>query len=204
MQETAASMVDAIYPLRGGELPRDHRGALAEALERLVPWLADPTQAGVHRINAVAGGGPTALLSQRARLMLRVRRERVAELAPLRGAVLDIGGFPLQLGSAVTVRELLPYGTLYAHVVATADDDELAFLDTIEAELVALHVPCRHICGRRQLIDNDGEVLTAFSLMLDGLSPADSLRLLESGLGRHRRLGCGMFVPHKSAAALRL
>jgi CRISPR-associated protein Cas6 len=204
MNETAASMVDAIYPLHGQALPRDHRRALAEALERLVPWLADPSQAGVHRINVVAGGGEPALISQRARLMLRVLRQRVSELAPLQGAVLDVGGYSLRLGMAPVVRELLPWGTLYAHVVATADDDELAFLETIEGELDAMHVPCRRICGRRQVIDDGGRTLTGFSLMLDGLSPADSLRLLESGLGRHRRLGCGMFVPHKSAAALRL
>jgi len=203
MQETAASMVDVIYPLRGQALPRDHRRALAEALERLVPWLADPSQAGVHRVNVVAGSGEPALISLRTRLMLRVQRARVGELAPLQGVVLDVGGYPLRLGTVPVVRELLPWGTLYAHVVATADDDELAFLETIEGELDAMDVPCRRICGRRQVIDDGGRTLTGFSLMLDGLSPADSLRLLESGLGRHRRLGCGMFVPHRSAAALR-
>ena len=203
MSENAASMVDVIYPLQGQTLPRDHRRALSEALERLLPWLAEPAEAGVHRINAVAGIGPTALLSQRARLTLRVRRERVGELAPLQGAVLDIVGFKLQLGPAAVVRELLPYATLYAHLVTTADDDELAFLGSIEHELEALGVPCRRICGRRQVIDNDGVPVTGYSLMLDGLSPAGSLRVLESGLGRHRRLGCGLFVPHKSAAAVR-
>ena len=40
MTETAASMVDVVYPLQGRVLPRDHRRALAEALERLVPWLS--------------------------------------------------------------------------------------------------------------------------------------------------------------------
>ena len=203
MSENAASMVDVIYPLQGQTLPRDHRRALAEALERLLPWLAEPAEAGVHRINAVAGIGPTALLSQRARLTLRVRRERVGELAPLQGAVLDIAGFKLQLGPAAVVRELLPYATLYAHLVTTADDEELAFLGSIEHELEALGVPCRRICGRRQVIDNDGVPVTGYSLMLDGLSLAGSLRVLESGLGRHRRLGCGLFVPHKSAAAVR-
>jgi hypothetical protein len=53
------------------------------------------------------------------------------------------------------------------------------------------------------VIDDDGVPVTGYSLMLDGLSPADSLRVLEAGLGRHRRLGCGLFVPHKSAAAVR-
>jgi CRISPR-associated protein Cas6 len=202
MTEPVASMVDVIYPLQGRLLPRDHRRALAEALERLVPWLSEPAEAGVHRINAVAGTGPTALLSERARLTLRVRRERVGELAPLRGAVLDVGGHALQLGQVAVVRELLPHATLYAHLVSTADDEELAFLDTIDHELEALGVPCRCICGRRQVIDNDGAPVTGYSLMLDGLSPAASLRVLESGLGRHRRLGCGVFVPHKSSAAV--
>jgi CRISPR-associated protein Cas6 len=196
-------MVDVLYALHGQVLPRDHRPALAAALERLVPWLADASQAGTHRVNAVAGLGPTALLSQRSRLALRVRRERVAELAPLAGATLDIGGFKLRVGTQASVRELLPYGTLYAHLVASCDGDELGFLAAVEQELEALGVPCRTICGRRQVIELEGAPLTGFSLMLDGLTPAGSLRVLESGLGRHRRLGCGIFVPHKSGAAVR-
>jgi CRISPR-associated protein Cas6 len=201
--DLVGSMVDVQYPLYGSALPRDHRPALAAALERLVPWLADPTQAGLNRINVVAGLGPTALLSQRSRLALRVRREKVEALAPLGGATLDVGGYTLRLGDAPLVRELLPYGTLYAHLVASSGDDELAFLSEVEQELTSLGVPCRPICGRRQVFDLDGEPLTGFSLMLDGLSAAGSLRVLESGLGGHRRLGCGIFVPHKSAAALR-
>ena len=142
MPETASTMVDVIYPLRGSALPRDHRRALAHALEHLLPWLAEPGQAGVHRVNVVAGEGDTALLSQRARLMLRVRRERVPDLAPLQGAMLDVVGFRVNLGTAMAVRELLPHTTLYAHLVTTADDDELSFMDSIEQELDALGVPC--------------------------------------------------------------
>jgi CRISPR-associated protein Cas6 len=196
-------MVDVFYALHGEALPRDHRRALAQALERLVPWLSDPSQAGTHRVNAVAGSGPTALLSQRSRLALRVRRARVGELAPLAGATLDVGGFALRLGTEALVRELLPYSTLYAYLVASRDGDELAFMAAVEHELEALGVPCRPICGRRQVIDSDGAPLVGFSLMLDGLTAAGSLRVLEAGLGPHRRLGCGIFVPHKSGAAVR-
>jgi hypothetical protein len=38
--------------------------------------------------------------------------------------------------------------------------------------------------------------------MLDGLVADQSLIVLEAGLGAHRRLGCGLFVGHKSAAAV--
>jgi CRISPR-associated protein Cas6 len=125
-------------------------------------------------------------------------------MAPLAGAVLDVGGFVLRLGDVPVLRELLPHATLYSYLVVSGDDDELAFLAAVEHELDALGVPCRPICGRRQVIEFDGAPLTGFSLMLDGLTTAGSLRVLESGLGRHRRLGCGVFVPHKSAAAVRV
>ena len=197
-----ASKVDVRYALQGKALVREHRVALAAALEAMLPWLSDPEQAGTHRINTVTGVGQVALLSQRASLRLRVRRERLAELTPLSGATIDVGGFVLHLSDAPAVRELLPYGTLYSHLVTSQDDDELAFLQTVGRELDALGVTCRPICGRRQLIEGDGEPLLGYSLMLDGLTTVGSLRVLETGLGRHRRLGCGIFVPHKSAAPL--
>lgn len=202
MEVSVSSRVDVTFALHGESVPRDHRRALAAALERRLPWLADPAHAGVHRINAVAGTGPTALLSRRARLTLRVARERIDDLHSLHGARLELDGHALQLGQQGLVRELVPHGTLYAHLVATDDDDELAFLANIGRELDLAGLPCRPICGRRQVIDNGGHALTGYSLMLDRLSPPDSLRVLESGLGLHRRLGCGLFVPHKSAAAV--
>jgi hypothetical protein len=45
-------------------------------------------------------------------------------------------------------------------------------------------------------------VIAGFSLMLHGLSVADSLRVQRAGIGPHRLLGCGIFVPHRSAAAV--
>jgi CRISPR-associated protein Cas6 len=98
------------------------------------------------------------------------------------------------------VRELLPWSTLYAHVVASDDDDEAAFLRWVETELAALGVAGRAICGRAQMLE-DG-ALRGFSLMLDGLAASAAARLLDHGVGRHRRLGCGLFVPHRSAAAV--
>ena len=201
--DAAAAMVDVVYPLVGERLPHDHRQALADALEQALPGLRQWPGLAVHRINVVASGGGSALLSQRSRLALRVQREQVASLAPLSGARLDIGGHAVELGPA-QLRELLPYGTLYAHIVTTGDDDELVFQAAIERELEAMGVSARPICGRRHTValDDEGDV-TGFSLMLDGLSPPASMQVLEAGLGRHRQVGCGVFVPHKSAAALR-
>ncbi len=200
--EPAALMVDIAFAVAGVALPRDHRRELAAAIERVWPAWSGLEGAGVHRLNVSAGGGPLALLSKRTRLTLRVPRERAAEAVALEGAELQLGPSTLHIG-APQPRELRPYGTLYAHLVA-ADDadnaDEAAFLQAVAAELSALGVAGRPICGRRQVVEA-GE-LQGYSLMLDGLSPAAALRVLEAGVGRHRRWGCGIFVPHKSAVAV--
>jgi CRISPR-associated protein Cas6 len=194
-----ATHIDVAFPLQGRSVPRDHRRLLADALQRALPRPTDMAGLGVHRLNVAAGGGTEALLSGRTRLTLRIPRQRTAELAALEGVVLHLGECTVRLG-APQARELIPYGTLYAHLVAADDADEARFLDAMEANLAALGVTCRAICGRRQVID--GGSLQGFSLMLDGLSTPASMRVLEAGLGAHRRLGCGLFVPHKSAAAV--
>lgn len=203
--EVGTTMLDLAFAIEGDRLPRDHRELLATALEAALPWLAEAPGAGVHRLNVVtmsAAGGMLALLSRRTKLVLRVARERAADTGALVGTTLDLGGHPLHVG-ALHARELLPWGTLYAHLVAAdagASPDEAAFMREIEDELRQLGMPCRPICGRLQQLESGR--LRGYSLMVDGLSAVDSLRLQEVGIGRHRRLGCGVFVPHKSAAAV--
>ena len=61
----------------------------------------------------------------------------------------------------------------------------------------------RAICGRRQVVAHDGRA--ADRLQPDAAWPVAArlaARAGGAGLGRHRRLGCGVFVPHKSAAAV--
>lgn len=190
-------MLDVAFDLDGEAPGRDYRGALAAALEAALPWLADEPGAGVHRLNLAAGA--QSLLSRRTRLTLRVPRARAAAAESLSGSVLALAPGSLRLGRAHR-RELLAHGTLYAHLVAAGDADERGFLAAAEAELAALGVSCRAICGRHAALEA-GRLL-GYSLMLDGLGTADSMRVLEAGLGPHRRLGCGIFVPHKSAAAV--
>jgi len=195
-------MLDLAFVVQGRELPRAHRAALAAALRRALPWLDDEPALAVHRLNVAAGGGPMALLSGRTRLTLRLPRARVPDARALEGASLEVAGERLHLGAA-QARELLAFGTQYAHFVCAAagtGDDELAFVAQVQAELDALGVPCRIICGRAQTIEA-GE-LRGFSLMLDGLNAEGALRVLQSGVGPHRLWGCGVFVPHKSAAAV--
>lgn len=193
------SMLDVAFDVEGEAPARDYRRGLAAALEAALPWLAAEPGAGVHRLN-LAVGGQAVLLSRRTRLTLRVPRARAPEVEALAGRVLAVDPGQLRLGRPHR-RELLPHGTLYAHLVAaTGDADEAGFLEAAESELAALGVHCRANCGRRATLESG--TVHGYSLMLDRLSEADSTRVLEAGLGPYRRLGCGLFVPHKSAAAV--
>jgi CRISPR-associated protein Cas6 len=194
-------MVDVAFPLDGHEVPREHRCALAEAVGAIVPWLPSTPGAGVHPIKVVAGHGPTALLSLRARLVLRVPRSRVAELGELARRELSLRGRRVRLG-APTLRELLPHRTLYAELVVVDCHDEAGFLEAVAAELRTLGVTCTPICGRARAVDDIEPRPRGQSLMLDALSVDDARRVLDHGLGTHRSLGCGLFVPHRSAAAV--
>lgn len=200
----APPLVDLWFPVQGRTLPRDHRELLTRALTARLPWLAAEPGSGVHRMNVAAGGAgdAPALLSGRTRLTLRLPRRRAGlAAATLAGQTLAVGRDPLRLGNPQQ-RELLPHRTLYAHFVVAPADDEAAFLAMVEDELHGLGVSCRPVCGRRLDVAADGALLPGFSLMLDGLGRDDALRVLLAGLGPRRPMGCGLFVAHKSAAAV--
>jgi CRISPR-associated protein Cas6 len=193
--------VDVAFALDGRSLPRDHAQALADALMVRLPWLATHPTAGVHPVKVVPGDGPQGWLSQRARLLLRVPQSLQPALAALDGCTLGVAGSTLRLCRPKPHR-LLPHGTLYAHFVAAASDDEAAFMRDVRSELDALRVDAHTVCGKRQQRHSDAGVVVGFSLMLHGLSPADSLTVQRVGIGPQRALGCGLFVPHRSAAAV--
>jgi CRISPR-associated protein Cas6 len=193
------AFVDVAFGLRGDTLPREHGATLATAVERALPCLAGDERVGVHRLKLAHGHAGDDLVSPRTRLILRVPPEMAQPVLALAGVVLDVAGHTLQVGPG-QVRELLPHGTLYAHFVAADVPDEAGFLAAAQAELDNIGVRARAICGRWQSLPV--HALVGCSLMLDGLSSDDSLRVQERGLGPHRNWGCGLFVPHKSSAAV--
>lgn len=197
----ADAMVDAVFPISGPTLPRDHAQALQQILCSHWPWLGSDALSGVHPIKVVHGSDDQALLSQRARLLLRVRAQRMDQLTALAGIDLSVAGHRLRLGQP-HLRELRPHATLYAYKVAAENLDEVAFMAAVERELRELEIGGERVCGKRQRMLVSGRALDTFSLMLHALPVQQSLRLQQHGLGPHRLLGCGIFVPHKSAAAV--
>ena len=197
----ADAAVDVVFPIEGQTLPRDYAQALQQAMSEKLPWLdADPV-AGIHPVKVVQGNDDQALLSRRTSLLLRVSAGRADELLALAKLDLSVGGHLLRL-SRPHLRELLAHTTLYAYRVAAGSADELTFMAAVERELAEWSIGGERVCGKRQRMMVSGRVLDTFSLMLHSLPPEQSLRLQQHGLGSYRLLGCGIFVPHRSAAAV--
>jgi CRISPR-associated protein Cas6 len=193
--------VDVAFALEGLTLPRDHAQVLQQALCQAVPWLGAAELAGVHPVKLVPGTAAVAMLSKRTRLLIRLGSERARDLMSVSGLSLDIAGNPLRLGDAQQ-RELQPHSTLYAYRVASDTQDEVEFMAKVYRELADLAIGGERVCGKHQCMQVSGQPMDTFSLMLHALAPEQSLRLQQHGLGTHRLLGCGIFVPHKSAAAV--
>ncbi len=208
------TIVDVVFNIECRALPVEHTHALSSALRAALPWLDDEEDAGIHMIHGAESGNgwmrPDAsqgdallYLSRRTKLELRVPKERVDDTRALIGTTLEVGEHPLKVGEA-QVRLLSNITTLFSrYVVDDVQQDEESFLRTSSAQLKALDVRCgKMLCGRSHEIDLPGERLLTRSLMLAELNVQDSILLQQKGLGRGRKLGCGLFLPHKDIKAV--
>jgi CRISPR-associated protein Cas6 len=211
-ERLAGDIVDAVFAIACPSLPVDHAYALSKAVEIALPWFADEPDAGLHTIHGAASGsgwmrpeGADALLqlSHRARLALRLPAHRFDDATALVGRTLDVAGWRLRVDK-VALRPLSRITTLFARSVVLDGEDETAFSAAAVAELDALGIrPARIVCGRTTPLATPARVYETRSLMLAGLTLEESLALQRHGLGAKRKLGCGVFIPHKDIADLR-
>jgi CRISPR-associated protein Cas6 len=193
--------LDFAFAVAGDVIDRDHAAALYRALAALLPWLEDEPLAGVHPMRGLTPSTAGMLVGGRTRIVLRIPEHRAEACATLQGADLRIPA-PLHIGAA-SRRELLAYPVLHSRLVITGAQDEAQFVRDVDAGLAELGIDCETIVGRRgELAADSQHRWVGYSLMLHGLSAEHSLRAQERGLGLHRKLGCGLFVPHKSVAAV--
>lgn len=193
--------VDIAFGLEGKNLAGDYSFALMREIARRLPWLESEPEAGIHPLRAAKTDADALLLPRRAKLVLRLPQRRALESMALCGQELTVGGHSLKVGAA-KVRRLLPFGTLYAHFVTAANDDEQRFLNDMASDLRALQTPCELVCGKRRVLRAQAQEIVGYSLMLHGLALEHSILVQRVGLGRDRMLGCGIFVGHKSVAAV--
>jgi len=213
-------VVDVLFSVDCKRLPVDHAHALSAALQDVVPWTAD-TDAGVavHAVHVAGsqngwerprhGTDQFLMLSKRTKLAIRVPAERSeALMRELAGKRLDVAGCPLAVGPG-KIRPLTAETTLLARyvvatgVVAAGADSEEAFLAWAVEELRRDDIRVRKaLCGKSTPLTTPNGPLHTRSLLVANLAPRESVRLQHRGLGAHREMGCGIFIPHKGVDAV--
>jgi len=204
-------VVDLSFSIKCRQIPTTHAYELAQALYQVLPWLADEPEIGIHQIHGAATGngwerppdGELMHLSRRARMHLRVPREKIEHARQISGETLDIGGYPVEVGEA-TVKLLNPIQTIFSrYVIGPQDVNEEQFIDWMVEELKQRDMSIRKmLCGIGHVISTpDGDIETR-SVMIADLDKHTSLSLQETGVGPGRHLGCGIFLPHKGVRAV--
>lgn len=200
--QTQNPVVDVVFTLNGTAVPRYHGEELWREIKRLLPALDGDDTVGIHPIHGAITAADVLLLSKRAVLTIRVRRERAEALMPLNGKTLHINGNPLRIVTS-KVRELVAYNAVHANYVVTDSTEECAFAADIQSQLDVMRIMCTLLCGKSHHLPNQDKEMLAYSLALCDLTPEASLQIQETGLGHHHKLGCGIFVPHKSFTTAR-
>ena len=202
---------DVAFKLAGSQLVVDHAQSLAHAVCAKLTAHSH-SQIGIHQVRVAESGngwerpstgGETLHLSRRTKLVVRVNQDVYEDVLRLCDSELEIDGQRLKVGAS-RVRKLSVISTLFSHGIACDQAQaETEFLADIASVLQAMEIEVKKmICGRTHSIRSDkGSVFTR-ALMVANLTPEESVLLQQRGIGSHRLIGCGLFVPHRGIDAV--
>jgi len=208
---TSEKVVDLHYKIDCKQIPTCHAWELSQALYQAMPWIKDEPEVGVHQIHGATSGngwerppdGELIHLSKRTRMHLRVPVPRIEEAGELVGKSLDVAGHSVTIGT-MTTKLIDPFSTIFSrYIVVSEDMSEDDFLQWIVDDLKDRGMePRKLLCGMGHEFEADGKKINTRSLMIADLDKTMSVALQEVGIGPHRHLGCGIFVPHKGIKAV--
>lgn len=201
-------IVDVVFSVQGKSIPLDNAYALSNAIEQVLPWVADDDQLGIHHIfGAESGNGwlrpenaenEILYLSRRQKLTIRIAKERLSDIQSLTGQSLLVDEHPLTVGKS-NIRKLSDMNIVFArNVIVESGMSEDDFMKACVEQLNDLGINVKKMmCGRERIIQLPDSPLITRGLMIADLEKAESVKVQEQGLGVGRKLGCGLFLPQK-------
>ena len=196
---------DAVFNIHSKVLPIDHAYILSQALLSELPWLAE-VNAGIHDISVADGNGWEQdhesgfyYPSKRSKLSVRIPKDKLDDIRSLVGKTLDLGEYQVKIIKALEPKLMSDMQIVFAKYVACDENaSENDFLQTSFQQLQVLGIqPKKMLVGLERKIQTPDGIIHTRSLMVADLRKAESVKLQEQGIGDHRLLGCGLFVPQK-------
>lgn len=204
-------VVDLSFRIKCKQIPTMHAYELAQAMYKVLPWIESAPEIGIHQIHGATTGngwerppdGELMHLSKRAKMHLRVPKEKIEDAKQISGETLDIAGYTVEVGEA-SVKLLNPVQTIFSrYIIGPGELDEEQFVDWLVDELKLRDIHVRKmLCGIGHTISTPNGDIETRSVMIADLDKATSLSLQETGVGPGRHLGCGIFLPHKGIRAV--
>lgn len=188
--------IDLAFRLNGTTVPVDHGYALYAALSRIAPELHAAQEIGVHPIRGVYGGDGKLHLTDFSRLILRLPDEHIRSYLKLAGKQLEIDRHLLRIGVS-DILALRSHTTLYSRLVTIKGfTEQETFLAAANRQLKEIGGTAELRLRERRTFRVKDKQVVGFEMSVSQLTPQDSLKLQEVGLGGRRRFGCGVFVPY--------
>ncbi len=196
---------DAVFNIHAKILPIDHAYFLSQALLKHLPWLKE-VKAGVFDISVADGNGWEQdhesgfyYPSKRSKLNIRIPKEKLDEVEILIGKTLNLGEYQIDVIKALEPKLMSDMQIVFAkHIACDENTSEGDFLQTSFAQFQALGIqPKKMMAGLKRKISTPDGIIHTRSLMVADLRKAESVKLQEAGIGKHRLLGCGLFLPQK-------
>ena len=209
-------VIDINFAIKCKTLPLNHAWALSDEILKVLPWIKHEPNAGIHQIHVAESNngwlrpeddeeGALLYPSHRTKLCLRIPGDKIKDTQQLTGQTLDIDGHELTLGKS-RKKELSNASVIFARYVASDEKEtENKFLERIYRDILTMtHFKVKKmLCGKSHTIDTPNGKLFTRHLMIADLDSDPSIKIQQQGLGDHRELGCGLFLPHKGIKTLK-
>lgn len=208
------NIIDLSFKVSCKQIKLDHAWSLTEAMNELLPWLQDDPQSAVHHIYIPQSGNgwvrsddfddEVIQLSRRTRLKIRIPKHRLNDTQSLTGKTISVDGHELTFGQS-DQQLLSTLTTIVArHVyIPETEEDENAFLREAHKQMQSLGINVRKmLCGKSHHLKTPNGVIKTRSLMIADITPEESIKLQENGIGHYYTYGCGVFIPQKGITAV--
>jgi CRISPR-associated protein Cas6 len=196
--------IEVKFPVRGKKVVSDHGYFLYAALSKAVPNIHDWDDLSICGISGTPDKFRTLHLSNVSKLRIRVEQSKLSGLLRLAGKKFQIGEDSISLGIP-NVQLLKPHRNLYSRLVLIKLKEEVThenFLEAVKRQLDVLEIRRDAVLfydknGEpfvRKTMHIKGKEIVGYPMILTELTPEESIRLQEQGIGGKRKMGCGSFV----------